>query len=99
MSKVDKNDVATCLLVRIKQFQFVVACLVLHKRFSLSRHASKYLHSQETDLNTTVAVVEDLGAPCKSLRSTNELDKLISNASLFKYQVQTLVVAYSMLPK
>ena len=60
MSKKNKNGVVTSLLVRIKQIRFVAACLVLQKCFSLSRHASEYLQSEETNLSP--AAVENVTA-------------------------------------
>ena len=48
------NGTATGLLFRIKQLNFVTACLVLQKCFSLSRHASEYLQNEEMDLLTAV---------------------------------------------
>ena len=46
------NGTATGLLLRIKQFNFVTACLVLQKCFSLSKHASEYLQNGKMDLLT-----------------------------------------------
>ena len=53
MSNENQNGVAIGLLVRIKQFDFVAASL-LQKCFSLNRHASKCLQSEERDLVTAV---------------------------------------------
>ena len=54
------NGTATGLLLRIKQFNFVTACLVLQKCFSLSRHASEYLQNEGMDLFTAVVAIQDI---------------------------------------
>ena len=48
------NGTATGFLLRIKQFDFVTACLDLQKSFSLSRCASEYLQNEEMDFLTAV---------------------------------------------
>ena len=87
-----QNVVAIGLLVRNKQFNFVAVSLVLQKCFSLSRHASEYLQSEEMNFVTAAASVEDLAATFQSLRSEDELNKLISSVSLLEGQIHTLEV-------
>ena len=77
------NGTAAGLLFRIKQFDFVSACLVLQKCFSLSRHASEYLQSEEVDLVTAVVAIQDLTNTYETMRSQEEFNKLVSNSLLF----------------
>ena len=55
-------NVATGLLVRLRQCYFVAACLILKKCFSLSQYASEYLQSEDMDLTSGVAAIRDLRA-------------------------------------
>ena len=77
------NGTATGLLLRIKQFNFVTACLVLQKCFSLSRHASEYLQYEGMDLLTAVVAIQDLKSAYQAMRSEDELNKLISKFKTF----------------
>ena len=83
------NGTAAGLLFRIKQFDFVSACLVLQKCFSLSRHASEYLQSEEMDLVTAVVAIQDLTSTYEAMRSQEEFNKLISNSLFFARENQS----------
>ena len=83
------NGTAAGLLFRIKQFDFVSACLVLQKCFSLSRHASEYLQSEEMDLVTAVVAIQDLTSTYEAMRLQEEFNKLISNPLLFARENQS----------
>ena len=85
----EDNGTAAGLLFRIKQFDFVSACLVLQKCFSLSRHASEYLQSEEMDLVTAVVAIQDLTSTYEAMRSQEEFNKLISNSLLFARENQS----------
>ena len=87
------NGTATGLLLRIKQFNFVSACLVLQKCFSLSRHASEYLQNEGMDLLTAVVAIQDLKSAYQAMRSEDELNKLISNSKLFANETQSTLPA------
>ena len=87
------NGTATGLLLRIKQFNFVTACLVLQKCFSLSRHASEYLQNGGMDLLTAVVAIQDLKNAYQAMRSEDELNKLISNSRLFANETQSTLPA------
>ena len=87
------NGTATGLLLRIKQFNFVTACLVLQKCFSLSRHASEYLQNEGMDLLTAVVAIQDLKRAYQAMRSEDELSKLISNSKLFANETQSTLPA------
>ena len=87
------NGTATALLLQIKQFNFVTACLVLQKCFSLSRHASEYLQNEEMDLLTAVVAIQDLKSAYQAMRSEDELNKLISNSRLFANETQSTLPA------
>ena len=71
------SGTATGLLLRIKLFNFVTACLVFQKCFSLSRHASEYLQNEGIDLLTAVVAIQDLKSAYQVMRSEDELNKLI----------------------
>ena len=87
------NGTATGLLLRIKQFNFVTACLVLQKCFSLSRHASEYLQNEGMDLLTAVVAIQDLKSAYQAMRSEDELNKLISNSRRFANETQSTLPA------
>ena len=87
------NGTATGLLLRIKQFNFVTACLVLQKCFSLSRHASEYLQNEGMDLLTAVVAIQDSKSAYQAMRSEDELNKLISNSRLFANETQSTLPA------
>ena len=87
------NGTATGLLLRIKQFNFVTACLVLQKCFSLSRHASEYLQNEGMDLLTAVVAIQDLKSAYQAMRSEDKLNKLISNSRLFANETQSTLPA------
>ena len=87
------NDTATGLLLRIKQFNFVTACLVLQKCFSLSRHVSEYLQNEGMDLLTAAVAIQDLKSAYQAMRSEDELNKLISNSRLFANKTQSTLPA------
>ena len=83
------NGTTAGLLFRIKQFDFVSACLVQQKCFSLSRHASEYLQSEEMDLVTVVVAIQDLTSTYEAMRSQEEFSKLILNSLLFARENQS----------
>ena len=87
------NGTATGLLLQIKQFNFVTACLVLQKCFSLSRHASEDLQNEGMDLLTAVVAIQDLKSAYQAMRSKDELNKLISNSRLFANESQSTLPA------
>ena len=87
------NGTATGLLLRIKLFNFVTACLVLQKCFSLSRHASEYLQNEGMDLFTAVVAIQDLKSAYQAMRSEDELNKLISTSRLFANETQSTLPA------
>ena len=87
------NGTAIGLLLRIKQFNFVTACLVLQKCFSLIRHASEYLQNEGMDLLTAVVAIQDLKSAYQAMRSEDELNKLIYNSRLFANETQSTLPA------
>ena len=76
-------NVATGLLVRLRQFKFVAACLILKKCFSLSRYASEYLQNDDMDLTSGVAAIQDLRATMESFRSDEEFRTFLAEATSF----------------
>ena len=76
-------NVATGLLVRLRQFRFVAACLILRKCFSLSRYASEYLQNENMDLTSGVAAIQDLRAAMESFRSDEEFRTFLDEATSF----------------
>ena len=99
MFKKSKNGVVGGLLVRIEQFKFVAACLVIHKCFLLSGNVSEHLRNKEKNLSTAAAAVKNRSATFESLRSKKELNKLISDTSFSMDRVQNLVAAHLTLLK
>eukprot|EP00795_Rhopilema_esculentum_P016053 gene16053-7398_t len=71
------------LLVRLRQFRFVAACLILKKCFSLSQYASEYLQNKGMDLTSGVAAIRDLRAMMESFRSDKEFDTFLAEATSF----------------
>ena len=84
--------VATGLLVRLKQFSFVAACLILQQCFSLSQYASEYLQKEDIDLTSGVAAIQDLTATLESFRSDVEFDAFLVKATSFAKKLGSHVV-------
>ena len=74
------------LLVCIKHFKPVAACLVLQKCFSLSKHISKYLQSEEVNFTIAIAAVEDPKATFELLCSEDELKKPMHSSLRIKFK-------------
>eukprot|EP00795_Rhopilema_esculentum_P001903 gene1903-16403_t len=76
-------NMATGLLVRLRQSRFVAACLILNKCFSLSQYVFEYLQNEDMDLISGVAAIRDLRAMMESFRSDNEFDTFLAEATSF----------------
>ena len=82
-SEQNNDSVATGLLVRLIQFRFVAACLILKKCFSFSTHASEYLQREDMDLTSGVAAIHDLKATMASFRSDQQFEMFLAEANSF----------------
>ena len=80
-SEQNNDSVATGLLVRLIQFKFLAACLILKKCFSLSTHASEYLQREDMDLTSGVAAIHDLKATLASFRSDQQFEMFLAEAN------------------
>ena len=88
----NNDSVATGLLVRLIQFRFVAACLILKKCFSLSTHASEYLQREDMDLTSGVTAIHDLKAMMASFRSDQQFEMFLAEANSFAEKCGSEVV-------
>ena len=91
-SEQNNDSVATGLLVRLIQFRFVAACLILKKCFSFSTHASEYLQREDMDLTSGVAAIHDLIATMASFRSDQQFEMFLAEANSFAEKCGSEVV-------
>ena len=82
-SEQNNDSVATGLHVRLIQFRFLAACLILKKCFSLSTHASEYLQREDMDLTSGVAAIHDLKATLASFRNDQQFEMFLAEANSF----------------